>query len=221
MNHLSASILEHKPSVHEDFQRLLRACRAEPWDEAGLRQLAGTLSTKWGLVSAAPAAAGEPIDSAPLIERIDSLLGWMEKPATQAAAGETAENEVLPAVQWEVLLERCQGDIAFCRKLLQMFTCRVVDQLAAVEQAAHAGDMPALARKAHAAKSVAATLAADAICRGAAELEELGRRGDAAAVDAALQRFRGEVDCCLEYIPRLLATVAAANHDARHSKLIP
>ena len=194
------------------------------------------LARKWGMASAVPAITGKPIESAPLIERIESMLGWIEKPAQEAATCpgaaaesnaqavtdiEIAASEMPPPVQWEVLLDRCQGDVAFGRKLLQMFTDRVVDQLAAVEQAAHASDMPALARKAHAAKSVAATLAADAICHGAAELEELGKRGEAAAVDVALQRFRGEVERCLQYIPRLLASVAAANHDERHPRLIP
>jgi HPt (histidine-containing phosphotransfer) domain-containing protein len=227
MDHPRIATIKHEMSVQEDFRRMLCACCAKPLDTTGVRQLALQLSAKWGLganarddPAAGAAASAEAVDSTRLIEEIESLLAAFDEPAapTWAAAamlGDAADDgpggdDPVPPLRWDVLRDRCQGDIGFCRQLLQAFSERVADQLTAVEQAAKAGDAVALARKAHAAKSVAGTLAADAIYRGAAELEHLGRQADLSAADPALQRFRREVARCLEYIPQLLATVAAS-----------
>ena len=162
-----------------------------------------------------------------MIEEIESLLATFDQPSEPTAADAagavvggaavdtSGDDDPTPPLRWDVLRERCQGDIGFCRQLLQAFTERVADQLTAVEQAAKAGDAVALARKAHAAKSVAGTLAADAICQRAAELEHLGRHADLSAADLALVNFRREVERCLEYIPQLLATVAASNQEEK------
>jgi HPt (histidine-containing phosphotransfer) domain-containing protein len=195
-------------AVLEDFRMILCACRQEHLDTAEVRQLAHTLNAKWGF-------ADETIAPGRLLDEVQSLLDAWQHPllaSTSSAAAPwvapAAVDKPLPPLQWDVLRERCQGDIGFCRQLLQMFQQRVADQLAAIEEAVAAGDMAALARKAHAAKSVAATLAADAICRGAAELERLGREGALAAAQTALWHFRQEVKRCREFIPQLLATVA-------------
>ena len=226
MDHPRIATIKHELSVQEDFRRMLCACCAEPLDTAEVQELAMQLSAKWGLganaradVAAVAAASAEEVNSTHLIEEIESLLATFDQPvvlnATPATADATGGDDTVPPLRWDVLRERCQGDIAFCRQLLQAFSERVADQLTAVEQAAKDGDAVALARKAHAAKSVAGTLAADAICRGAAELEHLGRHADLSAADLALERFRREVQRCLEYIPQLLATVAASNEEEK------
>ena len=247
MDYPRIATIKHELSVQEDFRRMLCACCAEPLDSDGVRQLALQLSAKWGLwanagenAAAAPQTSAEEVDSTRLIEEIESLLTMFDRPgdptpaaAKAAAAGtiKAAQGAVAggaaddksggdnpdPPLRWDVLRERCQGDIGFCRQLLQAFSERVADQLTAVEQAAKAGDPIALARKAHAAKSVAGTLAADAICQKAAELEHLGRHADLSAAELALESFRREVERCLEYIPQLLATVAAANQEEKNA----
>jgi HPt (histidine-containing phosphotransfer) domain-containing protein len=193
-----------------------------------VQQLALQLSAKWrlaadarpGATAGASSAAAGADESIGLLERIDSLLSTLDEPAAadtpdgalgMAAAGDGGG--LAPPLCWAVLRERCQGDIDFCRQLLQAYNLRVVDQLTAIEQAAKTGDADALARRAHAAKSVAATLAAEDICRAAAELEHLGRRANLSDVEAALRRLRLEVERCLEYIPQLLSTIAAANQE--------
>jgi HPt (histidine-containing phosphotransfer) domain-containing protein len=195
------------------------AAREQPLAAAAQTRLARCESPR----DCAPSQKAEPYlpaieqpDPLRLIDGVQSLLWSIDEPAAKtamesmpsASAVEEVPCESTPPVCWEVLRDRCQGDVAFCRRLLEMFTRRVADQLAGIQCAADAGDADALTRKAHAAKSVAATLAADAICQGAAELERLGRKAEFSAVQSVLPRFREEVGRCLEYIPRLLATLA-------------
>ncbi len=182
MDHQATLTADDAVSAMEDFRRMLRLCRAEPLDAAAVRQLASALAVKW---ADAESAAAPPASS----------------------VGHGGDDSSQP-LRWDVLRERCQGDVAFCRELLQIFARRAEEQLRAIEEAVATGNAVLLTRKAHTTKSVAATLAAYPICRCAAELEQLGRRKDLAAAPAILPRLRHEVRRCLQYIPQLLAAAA-------------
>ena len=86
---------------------------------------------------------------------------------------------------------------------------RAAELSAALEQAAHVGDKPELARQAHAIKGMAANLSADSLHTWAAALERALRVGNAANVRPLVARVRTEIQRCLDAVPGMLEQLAS------------
>ena len=104
---------------------------------------------------------------------------------------------------------RCLGDRGFCAVLVGKFVARAAELSAALEQAAHVGDKPELARQAHAIKGMAANLSADSLQTWAAALERALRVGNAANVRPLVARVRTEIQRCLDAVPGMLEQLAS------------
>ena len=225
MDHPRIATIKHELSVQEDFRRMLCAVLAEPLDTAKVQELAMQLSAKWGLganaradVAANAATTSETVDSTHLIEEIESLLATFDQPvapnATAAAADTTGGDDTVPP---------CVGRAA---RTMPRRYCLLPAAIAGVFRA---GGRPVDGSRTGRQGRRRRSPAREAACgqeRGGhlggrrhlsrrAELEHLGRHADLSAADLALGRFRREVERCLEYIPQLLATVAASNEEEK------
>ena len=106
------------------------------------------------------------------------------------------------------LLERCMGDMAFVETILKKFEEQALATLGALSECVAAGNAPEAARKAHALKGAAANLSAEPLRAAAAQLEQIGRKGQLEMADACLKQIHVELEQCLAFIPKMLATNA-------------
>jgi PAS domain S-box-containing protein len=106
-----------------------------------------------------------------------------------------------PAFDKSEALHRVGGGADVLRDLVELFSQECPKQLDRIEQAHREGDMPGMARAAHALKSSVAIFAAPAAHAAALRLELMGRGGDGADFPAAW-------DSLLKEIERLKAALA-------------
>jgi HPt (histidine-containing phosphotransfer) domain-containing protein len=84
------------------------------------------------------------------------------------------EDAPLP-LDFDQVLERCAGDVAFLTEMLGKFARRLPEDLDQIEQAVDRQDAGEVSRLAHALRGSAATVSACALARTAGELEEQAR----------------------------------------------
>lgn len=84
------------------------------------------------------------------------------------------------------------GEREFLPKLLQAYARSFERQLAALEEAAAAGDLPRAGAQAHALKSSSASVGALALAAACAEVERRARAADATVLGAPLRRLVDE-----------------------------
>jgi len=81
----------------------------------------------------------------------------------------------VPVLDWQALMEHCEGDEAFARDVLELFLKGCQEQLAEIDAAIQGGNRQAVREAAHKMKGSAATVRAVELRGTAARLEALGR----------------------------------------------
>jgi PAS domain S-box-containing protein len=133
---------------------------------------------------ASPGAWGRPQHS-----RKRSLRGTSRR---QQHAADSSVN--LPIFDKREALHRVGESVDILKELVALFSDECPKQLDRIEHAHREGDMPGLARAAHALKSSVAIFAAPAAHAAALRLEMMGREGDAAEFPEAWEKLHREVD---------------------------
>jgi HPt (histidine-containing phosphotransfer) domain-containing protein len=106
----------------------------------------------------------------------------------------TAQPEAgMPPVDYQCLLQRCLNKPELAARLLRKLLEQAGHDVAAITTAAQQNDAAGLAAVAHRLKGASANVAAEPMRRLAATLEELGRRGDLAAVSHLLPQLKSEL----------------------------
>ncbi|MEX2318109.1 MAG: response regulator [Pirellulales bacterium] len=108
----------------------------------------------------------------------------------------------LSAFNREESLHRVGGSADILKELVALFSDECPKQMDRIEQAYREGDLPGMARAAHALKSSVAIFASQAAHGAALRLEMMGRDGDASEFAEAWENLQREVD-------RLKAALAA------------
>jgi len=148
----------------------------------------------------------KPIRSAELLEAINRM--GTSKPTTERAAEPAAEPETSHAIDLKAALERLEGDRELLDELAQLFKEECPRALEEMRGAIRTADAPLLTRLAHTLKGSSSSLSANALSRGAAELENLARAGDLADAGGVFSRLEKEVERLLVEIDSLVGNVA-------------
>ncbi len=123
------------------------------------------------------------------------------------------EAAVLDANRLQILRSRGPADgLGLLGKLGQVFLASVPAQLRAVEQAVSNGDAGALRQAAHQLKGAAANLGADSVARLCAELESMGRAGNAGNAHI-VDQLTEELARATAALAELVSPAAAATVD--------
>jgi CheY-like chemotaxis protein/HPt (histidine-containing phosphotransfer) domain-containing protein len=110
-------------------------------------------------------------------------------PAADAVAAAPDERALEAAV-----IERCSGQRALARRLLNVFVQQLHADLDAISAAVEASDSAQLARAAHRLKGVSGNLALGACQEAAAALEQLARAGRTDGVEPHVARLRAQAE---------------------------
>jgi HPt (histidine-containing phosphotransfer) domain-containing protein len=97
------------------------------------------------------------------------------------------------------------GEPDVLTEVLQMFLSEVPPRLERLRNAWAAGDIQGVYRAAHSLKGSAGNIGAQRLYDVAAQLDELGRAGDAAGIAPLMDALRTEFDKVEDEIRRLLA----------------
>ena len=93
----------------------------------------------------------------------------------------------------KALMEGIEGDVEFLQEALDMFDEDAPALLAQLRAAAESGDAAALVRPAHALKGLVGNFCAEPAETSAHDLEIMGREGQLADVQAAVETLEREV----------------------------
>jgi PAS domain S-box-containing protein len=152
----------------------------------------------------------KPIEAEALLREIAAALKHEKSAALESPAPatppriETNESTARP-IQVDSLLKRCRGKTALVETLLAKFQEQIKPQIEQMRISAQGQDCAAVAKLAHAIKGTAANLSANSVYGAAAELEQLGRAGDVAALTESVKKLIDEIDQMLAYVPQALA----------------
>jgi CheY-like chemotaxis protein/HPt (histidine-containing phosphotransfer) domain-containing protein len=164
----------------------------------------------------------KPIEPQQLIAKIEALLAGATRPdqprqrrLSTADVGETAAvgphpsdgADTSPVFDSAALRRRCMDNEAMYQKIIGKFERQSGDQLAQIERATDAGNLDEVAFVSHALAGAARMLAADAVARRAAELQQLARAGDGDGARARVSELRAEVERCRSQIAHERAAV--------------
>ena len=130
----------------------------------------------------------KPVQWEELRQVIDSILGSDNRTVFDRAA----------------LLANLGGDWKELRELAELFLAERPGLIAAAREALAGGDLPALARAAHALKGTLGSMSAPAALATAERLEVLARQGDAPQVPAALTALEASLVSLSEELATLL-----------------
>ena len=114
--------------------------------------------------------------------------------ATRRKKAEPAVDPNLPVFDKAEALHRVGGESDVLTDLVALFSQECPKQLDRIEHAHREGDLPGMARAAHALKSSVAIFAAPAAQAAALRLEMMGRGGDATEFTIAWQDLHREID---------------------------
>jgi two-component system sensor histidine kinase/response regulator len=164
----------------------------------------------------------KPIDPDVLLATIGRLLTGTSAAVTAAAAPTTTAPAASPSapIDAPALLNRCRGKAELAARLLNTFATSVEGQLAELRATLNGARWDVFTRVAHTIKGASANLSANPVSAAAAEVEKLGKVGDASGAEAALARLGAEVQECLAYIPRALPVPGAAGNGSTNDKAI-
>jgi two-component system, sensor histidine kinase and response regulator len=116
------------------------------------------------------------------------------RPRRQKSKEIITPNPNLPVFDKSEALHRVGGESEVLADLVTLFSQECPKQLDRIEQAYKEGDLPGMARAAHALKSSVAIFAAPAAHAAALQLEMMGRDGDAAEFPTAWETLHREID---------------------------
>jgi signal transduction histidine kinase/CheY-like chemotaxis protein len=141
----------------------------------------------------------KPLDSRRLCDLVERMAGFEPPPP--------APPEPTPAAVSDEVLARVGGDRELLAEISRLFVDDAPTHLKRIRAAIDAGDADALRRAAHALKGAAANFDAADLVAVARALEEIGRSGDFAGLDAAWSALTRETDRLVTTL-RVLATSA-------------
>ena len=96
------------------------------------------------------------------------------------------------AFEFDELVERCMGNLAFVERVLNKFRQRFGENLEELEKAVEAHDPEGIVRVAHRLKGESANVAARGLQDRAGEIERLGRHGRVSDIRPCLTQLRVE-----------------------------
>jgi HPt (histidine-containing phosphotransfer) domain-containing protein len=111
-----------------------------------------------------------------------------------ASGAEPAADRSEPTTLSMEVLARVGGDRALLAEISRLFVEDAPRHLQMIRKALDAGDGESLRRAAHGLKGAAANFDAEGVVSAARMLEEIGRRGDADAHDAAWNSLTSEME---------------------------
>ncbi|MFC1759268.1 response regulator [Planctomycetota bacterium] len=129
---------------------------------------------------------------------------------SDAIADRGPEDSPLSAIDAELLLGRCCGNLEFASSLLDELESTASERIEAIRQPALQNDAAGMAQAAHALKGAAGILGADAVQAVAAEIEQAGRSSDIENVESMLYDLGAEMRRCLDCLPHLRRELRAA-----------
>ncbi|QOV88073.1 ATP-binding protein [Humisphaera borealis] len=162
----------------------------------------------------------KPLDRVRLVEAIQSVLPLPEvadvsdpSPALPTvevaeATGQAASSDS-SAIDVPQLLDRCLGQSAFARRILNAFERQSGTYVDGIARSISTGDRDAIAASAHALKGAAASLAATRLTDLARRLEELAAAAEIPSLEAMVQQIATEIERCRMFIPGALPTSPA------------
>ena len=137
----------------------------------------------------------KPIDRERLVDVVEAR-----------SSGDRREAPVTtPDIDRTRILSRLGGDEALMAEVVQLFLEDCPAHVAAIEQAAAAGDVPRVRSAAHALKGSAGNLSADRLADAAAALEQLANDGRVDALTDAAARVSARASAAMEALRPLLA----------------
>ena len=164
----------------------------------------------------------KPLQPEKLLATIGSFLsrpparpapgGELTSPAAVPVARSAAESQAaadsqaIAPIDVEPLLHRCRGRRDFAEQVLSKFRTHSVETLDAIVRGLKDRNAELITRSAHTLKGMAATVSAESLRQAAADAEVRARAGDWDAVQAQLDELRRQLDSCLVFIPKALAT---------------
>jgi PAS domain S-box-containing protein len=128
--------------------------------------------------------------------------------STESAA--VAVSPEISVIDYESLLERCMGDPQLVAKMAGKFDLRsrqVWEQLSTEFKAGNAAET---ARLAHSMKGTAANLSAIRLAELAAQIEQLGKAGDLATAESAVEQLGEELNKCREALRQIASAQGPA-----------
>jgi ammonium transporter, Amt family len=162
----------------------------------------------------------KPIDAGKLVETIESLLSravpaqpadQQPRPSSSSPALPEAmmPGRLPPALDLDLLLERCTRNAGAAQKLLDLFEKELRDDIEGIDRSVLAGDASGVARTLHALKGAAGVMAAHRLFEVASELEVFAREADLEKASAGMHRLREEARRCRESLPEVRRAVAS------------
>ncbi|NML45811.1 response regulator [Ramlibacter sp. G-1-2-2] len=132
----------------------------------------------------------KPVDIDVLLQRVAQLLGGHALDQEAAAPVPSVFGELPASGEDPVGPVRSRfADNPKLAPIVRKFAARLKEQLGQASQALAGGDLPEVERLAHWLAGAAGTVGYDAFTKPARELEAAAKAGDAAAVEAVLQRI--------------------------------
>ena len=145
------------------------------------------------------------------------LIACLESCAPPAPAGRPGDAALAasavsaqPAIDYDDLLARCDGDAAMLARLVQKFQQKSSEIWTDLSAGLKSGDAAGTTRLAHALKGTAANLSAGSVADLAARLEELGRASDLAGAETIIQKLGIELERCHAAFARMTAADATS-----------
>jgi CheY-like chemotaxis protein/nitrogen-specific signal transduction histidine kinase/HPt (histidine-containing phosphotransfer) domain-containing protein len=132
----------------------------------------------------------KPISSGMLLKTIEALLPEETK---TSPASETVEND-LPSFDKEALLNAFDHDWSFFKEAVDMFISDYPPMVNDLREALKAEDAVILRRTGHSLKGMVGNFQGEAAAQAAANLEEMGRKGEFSGKEEAFENLISELD---------------------------
>ncbi len=156
----------------------------------------------------------KPLEPENLLAMIRSYLSRSPaKPASSTTAASTSAKDVSgedpsAPIEIEPLLRRCRGSREFADKVLSKFRIQSVETMDALVRGLKEKNAELTTRSAHTLKGMAATVSAEPLRAAAANAETKAHEGDWDGVQQQLDELRWQLDSCLAFIPKTLASAS-------------
>jgi HPt (histidine-containing phosphotransfer) domain-containing protein len=153
----------------------------------------------------------KPISGDRLIEEMGRVLA----PTLKRRSGESTEDttcatddqeeEDVPPLDQERLLQHCMGKPAICQRILTIFRDTVPGTLEELKQGLAEGNIEEAARLAHSLKGAAANVVAHSLQGAAFQVEQAAKSGNSRSARLGLEALTRETNRCLRFVTTLLA----------------
>jgi Amt family ammonium transporter len=164
----------------------------------------------------------KPLNPKLLISTIQEFARKPAEPATLGVATESATAQpsagravataspAISVIDYESLLDRCMGDPQLVAKIALKFDARSRETWEKLSTEFKAGNAAETARLAHSMKGAAANLSAVRLAELAAQIEHLGKAGDLATAESAVEQLGEELKKCREALRQIASAQSAA-----------